>query len=181
MARVDWQAQHGALFGISRLTYNYSQASFVAFLARLPNLITRAKQAKHDADQASQSLGQAAAELGDLSREVSGSVEELDAQVQELGRQEAGYRWHEGKLRMAGYLLSPLGLGYLLWLASDLKRRADDRCQWAKNLHGVREILNDKVGPVFLEAGKAMDAAALFFAALVNRLEHMLRVGAEAI
>jgi len=48
-------------------------------------------------------------------------------------------------------------------------------------LHGVREILNDKVGPVFLEAGKAMDAAALFFAALVNRLEHMLRVGAEAI
>ncbi len=130
MAGVDWQAQHTALFGISRLTYNYSQASFVAFLARLPNLITRAKQAKHDADQASQSLGQAAAELGDLSREVSGSVEQLDAQVQELGRQEAGYRWHEGKLRMAGYLLSPLGLGYLLWLASDLKRRADDRCQW---------------------------------------------------
>jgi len=34
---------------------------------------------------------------------------------------------------------------------------------------------------VFLEAGKAMDAAALFSAALVNRLEHMLSVGAEAI
>ena len=184
MARVDWQAQRSALFDISRLTCNYSQASFAAFLARLPNLITSAKQAKHDADQASQSMGQAAAELGDLSREVSGSVEQLDAQAHQLGCQEAGWRKRQRMFLMAGHVLGPLtlGMGYITWLACDVYgRKADHQCQLAKILHGVREMLNDKVRPLFLNACKAMAAAALFFAALVNRLEHMLSVGAEAI
>ncbi|DBB15774.1 TPA: hypothetical protein ACH3X3_003975 [Trebouxia sp. C0006] len=152
MARVDWQAQHDALSGISRLTYIYSQTRFNSFLERLPDLIKRAKQAKRNAERAAQSLGQAAAQLGDLSHKVGESANQLNAQAQQLAQWEAGDRKHQGGLEMAGHVLGPLtlGFGYLLWLGSnDFKRKADNN-------------------------------SALFFGGLVNKLEHMLIMGAEA-
>ena len=181
MARVDWQAQVAALSGISMLTY--SQACFSTFHAGLPELIEGAEQAKHNAEQASHSLGQAAAQLGDLSHKVGESANQLNAQAQQLAQWEAGDRKHQGGLEMAGHVLGPLtlGFGYLLWLGSnDFKRKADNNCQSAKIVRDVCGILSDRVKPVFFEASQAMDAAALFFGGLVNKLEHMLIMGAEA-
>ena len=183
MARVDWQAQHDALSGISRLTYIYSQTRFNSFLERLPDLIKRAKQAKRNAERAAQSLGQAAAQLGDLSHKVGESANQLNAQAQQLAQWEAGDRKHQGGLEMAGHVLGPLtlGFGYLLWLGSnDFKHKADNNCQSAKIVRDVCGILSDRVKPVFFEASQAMDAAALFFGGLVNKLEHILIMGAEA-
>ncbi len=181
MARVDWQAQVAALSGISMLTY--SQACFSTFHAGLPELIEGAEQAKHNAEQASHSLGQAAAQLGDLSHEAGESVGLLSAQAQQLAQWEVGDRRHQGGFNVAGHVLGPLtlGFGYLLWLgANDFECKADSHCQSAKNVHDIHDILSEEVGPKFHEGVTAMEVAALFFAALANKLEHIVITGAEA-
>lgn len=183
IGEVDWQAQHDALFDISKMTRTYSSSSFKGFYTGLPRLIRLAKQAEDNAKTAAESLAKAAAKLADLVHEVDGAVKTLSDKEGYHKYWEDRDRGTQNGFNISGHVLGPLtlGLGYLLWLGhNDFKRRAEDHVQARQIIKDVQGVLKDQVKPVFSEASEAMDAAALFFNHLIIQLEHMLSMGTEA-
>lgn len=74
-----------------------------------------------------------------------------------------------------------LGLGLTLWFAANAYRdRSENHAQSLQIIKDVQGVLEDKMRPVFLEASRAMDAAAQFFDTMSVLLREVVVVGKEA-